>query len=434
MKKRLFSIALCAAVIAAAALGGADGLYGSAAEDSAEPVMYTFSKTGLGGADIQFTADDFLSRINDSYTLKGIVIAGLPDESSGTLKFGARDLMVGEAITADTLDSLRFVPKTSRVINTEFSFLPVFNEKTDLEKVTVNINLLGKENRPPVAEDFSVETCKNITAIKLFKAMDPDGDPLTYKITGKPKRGSVEIMDGGSFKYTPYENKTGRDSMTYVAIDSSGTESNEAKISIVIEKAPSRVAYSDMDGSAAHYAALKMAEKGLFIGEKIGDKYYFNPQSEMTRGEFLALMMTALGLHDGLDATRTGFADDADIPSWLKPYALSALKAGVITGVNTGDGRKAFYADRAMTLAEAAVLVNNACRMPNAGVAPVFSGGVEIPVWAAQAISNLSAADMPLYETGFDGAVTREQAIQMAYSALKYKEDKKGGLLSWAFS
>ena len=427
MKKKVLALSLCVLLALSAQAGAANG-------ESA--IMQAFSKAGMGGVDVQFTASDFLSRISDNYTLKGIVIAELPDQNAGTLKSGSRDLMVGEAVTAEALDTLRFVPKTTRMVSTEFSFIPVFDEKTELEKVTVNLNMMGKDNRPPIAEGFSIETCKNVTVIKLFKGVDPDGDPLTYKITGKPKRGSVEVMDDGSFKYAPYENKTGRDSMTYIAIDANGAESNEAKIDIVIEKAPSRVAYSDMDENPAHYAALKLADKGIFTGEKIGDNYYFNPRFEMTRGEFLTMMMVALGLHDGVDAKRTGFADDADIPAWLKPYASSALKAGVISGVDTADGRKALYASRAITYAEAAVLVNNACGIPNSGVLPVFADDGAAPVWAAQAVSNLSAADMYAQGTELEGTITREQAVQIAYDALKYKEslNKKGGLLSWAFS
>ena len=429
MKLKLLSIALCGMLLIAAAP------LGLALEEESRPAMQAFSKTSVSNGEIAFSQSDFRT----DYTLRGIIIATLPDSDCGTLKFGTRDLMAGEAVTAAAIDAMRFVPATARAAGTHFNILPVFEEDIPYESVTVAINLMGKENRPPTAEDFEISTARNVAVTVMFRGSDPDNDPLTYKIVGKPRRGEVEVLGDGTFRYTPYEKKTGKDSMTYTATDAYGNVSDEAKISIKIEKISAKISYSDMDNSPAHYAALKLAENGVYVGGKLGNSHYFNPTAVMTRGEFMAMLMTALGMNPPEAAARTGFADDADIPGWLKPYATLALKNGVIKGVDTADGRKALAPGLDITRAEAAVLINNASGVPNSGVMPVFADGDGMPAWAAQAVSNLDAAGiMGAYPDGsirLEGAITREQAAILIYNAVRYNEanNKRGGLLGRAF-
>jgi hypothetical protein len=408
---------------------------GLATTDDYQPAMLAFSKTSVSNDEIVFSPNDFRTE----YTLKGIIIATLPDSDCGTLKFGSRDLMVGEAVTTAAIEAMRFVPATTKASGTHFNILPVFEEDVPYESVTVAINLLGKENRPPTADSFEIATSRNVAITAMFMGSDPDNDPLIYKIVSKPKRGEVEVMGDGTFKYTPFEKKTGKDSMTYTATDAYGNVSNEAKITIRIEKLSTKINYSDMNGNPAHYAALKLAENGIFVGKRVGEKHYFNPSATMTRGEFMAMLMTALGMSPTDPVTRTGFADDADIPGWLKPYATLALKNDIVKGIDTPDGRKALMPDREMTRAEAAVLINNAGNIANAGVMPVFSDSDTVPIWATQAVSNLDAAGImganPDGSIRLDEMITREQAAILIFNAVKYNEanNKRGGLLRRAF-
>ena len=68
--------------------------------------------------------------------------------------------------------------------------------------------------------------------------MDPEGEVLEFRITKRPARGAVTLAEEGSarFTYTPYENKTGRDHFTYVAVDPAGNTSHPAVVSIRIQK------------------------------------------------------------------------------------------------------------------------------------------------------------------------------------------------------
>ena len=409
------------------------------ATDADAPAMQAFSKTVRDGTLVEFTKEDFNSRVTIDKELEGIVITTLPDASEGVLKFGMRSLMVGEAIPAEGLDMLRFIAEGPGEIRTSFEFLPVFAGGASLDSVAVHINLTGRENRPPVAENQALSTYKNIALTAHFKATDPDADPLSYRITVKPKRGEITLAGDGSFVYTPYQNKTGKDSFKYVAIDCCGNSSEEAEVIVKIDKPSTKLTYADMDGHRAHYTAIRLMESGVFTGEKLGGTYYFDPNRAVTRGEFITMALGAVGIADLAPVTRTGFSDDADIPAWMKPGASAALKAGIISGVAVHDGRKLLDADSIITKAEAAVILNNAARLADAEVEPIFADFEAIPAWAYQAAVNLESAGVLQADgqgaLGLDAQVTRADAAEMICAALDAgtQNKSKSGLLSWAF-
>lgn len=176
------------------------------------------------------------------------------------------------------------------------------------------------DNTAPVAENLEYVTYRGVAITGTLQAVDPEGDMMEYKLITQPKKGAADVSEYGEFTYTPEDGKKGKDKFTYVAVDAMGNVSEEATVKINIEKQSSKVTYSDMQGSISNYAALRLAEEGIFVGEMIGDSYYFNPDTLVTRGEFLAICLNATGEEILQDISRTGFSDDQDIASWLKPY------------------------------------------------------------------------------------------------------------------
>ena len=210
----------------------------------------------------------------------------------------------------------------------------------------------------PVAENMEIKVYRGVAYEGEFRAVDNEGDEVTFAIAQEPKKGTVALTeDGLGFVYTP-GGKLGTDSFTYTAIDAYGNISLPATVSITIEKANSGVCYADMGGSRAHTAAVDLAEHGVFVGAKIGDSYFFEPERTLSRGEFVAMALAAMDV-SAEDVQMTGFCDDASIPTWAKGYAVSALNAGVVSGVSTAEG-VAFRANDAITLNEAAVVLNPA--------------------------------------------------------------------------
>lgn len=300
-------------------------------KESTPAVVADFSKNTLAGGSITFSQEDFRSS-----DLSSITLTALPDPKAGVLTVGGRPLTQGAVVEASALSGLTFQSlPASGVPTATFTFLPAFADGTSArEETTVTLYLLDQANAPPIARNMELSTYQNIAVTGYFDAVDGEGDTLTFQLTSTPARGAVELAEDGSarFVYTPYENKTGKDSFTYVALDQAGNTSPEAKVTLSIEKPDTKVTYADLEGSAAHKAAIRLAEEGILVGESHGGRYFFQPEQTVSRAEFLALAMDAVGLEPMEDVTVTGFSDDEAIPTWAKGSVSSALKAGVIQG------------------------------------------------------------------------------------------------------
>lgn len=419
------------------------GMVMASAEDSAleaDPYIATFSKSSAAGAPVTFSAEDFLGNLVGEAELKGIVITSLPAPESGTLYCGTREILVGEAVTNAGLDHLYFQPASADDTSAGFSFIPVFDGLTG-QNTVITVSAMKTQNHAPMAENAEYETIKNIAVTCQFKGCDEDGDELIYQIETLPKKGDVAISDTspGSFVYTPYQNKTGTDSFTYTATDPSGEKSEAGKITIKITKNSAKMTYSDMQDNSSHYAAIKLAEEGVLIGQRMGDSYFFSPEQTVSRGEFVAMALTCLGTEVVTPVSNTGFADDSDTPDWVKPYLSAALKNGIISGVKSTDGRMVFRANNNLTRAEAAVIIANALDLAGSESTQTISDLEAVPVWAAQA--TLSATASGILSVDSDGAlrpmddITRAEAAEMLWQAMEVmrRQASSGGLLSRIF-
>ena len=305
-----------------------------------------------------------------------------------------------------------------------------------LEVISVSISPEPTEgvNYAPIAENLSFTTYKNVAVHGEFSAVDPEGDVLSFRVAQQPKKGSVELSDAG-FVYSPAEDKKGKDSFTYVAVDSKGNASEEATVDIRIEKQGVKLSYADMDGHSAHYAALRLAEEGIYIGERIGGEYCFRPDEPLTRGEFLTLCLSAVGLEPLDGVTRTGFSDDDSIPEWEKAYISAALMAGVVQGYSTDEGEIVFSSTEDVSCAEAMVMLNNSLKISDVSSAASLDEQA-LPAWAAQAAANLSACSIISPSASYSSSLTRGEAAKMLCSSLDLLEERasdSGSLLSWAW-
>lgn len=390
--------------------------------------------TGAAGEPVSFSQSDFLDCLEiENEALRGIMVIELPEE--GELSYAGRYLLENEAVLTEALDSLQFVPDSALEMTAGFTVLPVMTDGSTADPLPVSVTLAHQENHPPVAKDVEIITYKDIAITGKFDAVDPDQDALSYRITSKAKRGNAEVLPDGTFVYTPYPGKTGKDSFTYVASDPFGQSSHEAKVYIKIEKTSAKITYADMDGHESHYAALRLIEEGIFTGEEICGIYYFRPDQTVTRAEMVTMVLKVMGMESEIvPVAATGFADDVDIPVWFKPYAQVAVKKGIINGNEKPDGRKTMNASDPLTLSQAVSMINNAV-----GVVDVsFIEDERLPVGAEQETADMDAADA--IETSGDSpdwnrTVTRAEAADMLVRAIDvYAETQNGsGLLSWVF-
>ena len=266
----------------------------------------------------------------------------------------------------------------------------------------------------PIAENLEISTFRNTSVGGQLKATDPDGDVVKFEITTQPVKGEIFLKENGSFVYTPKEGKRGRDYFGYKAYDNNGNISSEATVIIKIEKQKTKIAYSDMNGNGAHCAAIALAENNIFIGENISGQFVFNPNAPVTRGEFLTMCMKVADSDILSGVITTGFADDNEIPNYMKPYVSTALLTGVISGYSDGTNTAVFNSDNYINYPEAAVMLNKALDLTNVNSETY---GAAAPVWAEQACANLSACDISDYMDL--PQLTRADCAQLLYNAMK---------------
>lgn len=299
--------------------------------------------------------------------------------------------------------------------------------------------LFGKKETPsaegaPVAQDIEIRTYRNIPCQGQLLATDSEGEDLTYAVADQPRKGCVTI-DGAEFVYTPAENAAGGDRFTYTATDSAGNVSLPATVTVTIEKTKCGVTYADTEDPASAVAAQCLAENGIFTGAKIGGQYYFDPDAEVTRSEFLAMALETVG-REVTDVTMTGFCDDESIPTWAKAYAAAGVADGIVRGKTTENGA-AFKGEEAITFNEAATVLDRVLDMEDVDLDEWYADREAVPSWAAQAVGNMEAVSV-LSVGSFGSAamaapVTRADAAQMlsAVSTLLSGGEESKGLLNW---
>jgi len=123
--------------------------------------------------------------------------------------------------------------------------------------------------------------------------------------------------------------------------------------------------------------------------------------------------------------------DEADTPAWMRPYIVTALRSGFISGVHSPEGL-CFRHDAAITQAEAAVMLNNMLGLVNSGTITVFSAD-DIPAWAMDAVACLKEHGIIGLEASSEALTMRNTAnlLYQAYS-LWSSDQFSASLLAWA--
>lgn len=351
-----------------------------------------------------FSAEDFSAE----ESIAGICITGLPEDPLGSVLLGSRVLRPGDVLTAGQVAQMTFVSSGSETDSSALiSYLPIYEGRVDA-CAAMTIGIRGKENQPPVAEDSAMETYKNLPNTGKLKVTDPEGQSMTFTVTRGPKRGTVTLGDNGSFTYTPKHNKVGVDSFTYTATDSAGKVSREATVTITILKPSDASEYSDTAGKDCRFAAEWMKHTGIFVGETLGESTCFCPEKQVTRGEFVTMLVKALDIPTDEEVTYTGYTDE--IPQWLQPYLAAAIRSGLTAGL---PWQETFGPEEAITGAEASVLLQNALDLTAAPEAMAQSD-VSAPDWAQSSLTALSGSGIFLDPQTI---LTRADVAQVLYQA-----------------
>ena len=333
-----------------------------------------------------------------------ITIEELPDPYMGRLAIGPLEVHSGDLIRKSDIQHLRFIPTQHTVGNVSFTFKA---DSGDLCEYTVKVVPNG--NKSPVVGDTRYTTFKDVSLRGRLTVKEQDNG-ITFKVVTEPKKGTVEVRPDGTFTYTPKANFTGIDTFTYKATDKYSCDSQAATVTVNVENdkgGKNAVTYSDIND----YNVSVMSSQGIcddiLIAQVManGSKPAFNPDKLITKGEFLMMTASAIGL-EWDESEYSGFANDDSIPSNYKGVLQAAYYAGIINGEPLPNGQLVFSWDKPITSAEASSVIISAFNLNTVSAMKTDDGetskasealfnsvdniGSYIPKWALSAISTLS--------------------------------------------
>lgn len=374
----------------------------------------------LCGNEYYFSRDVFARALNMSVSsLQSVTVVSLPGVEDGELMMGSLRVSAGQVIPASNLAMLSYVPADGSVPSeASFTFTP--NEAG--YEMVCNVYVLGELNYSPTvsiatAGALSVSTYRNYAGYGNLTAYDPEGDPLTFEIVTAPSHGLLIMTNAecGEYVYLPRRGYRGADSFRYVVRDMYGNYSAAAEVKVEVLESAVSVQYEDMQGRREYNAALTMAAAGIMQGTSLDGKTYFYPEATVSRLEFLTMAMQTIGVGSVPTVSDTGFEDDADIPAEAKGYVAAAYSLGYIKGSTDAEGNLCFLPGTTITKAEAAVILRRMVDVEASQLTPAFADSSDIPAWASEAISTLSAMGI-MTSTG--GAISPNEQLTRGQTAM----------------
>ncbi len=377
MKKIYFAGAAFAAVLSLTMLP-------AAAQAPKDMVSEVYEAQASAEETTAFTAEYFERRLG---LPKGDLISArftiLPNREQGVLVLDGVAVEKNETLTRSQLERLCFVPAREKG-KCWFSFIPQCSRQV---AATVSLTVTEGAIVPPTIENDDCTTAKNVSVRRTAQVTGGSGE-VAVLVSNPPQKGYVQV-EGTTYTYTPFLDATGKDSFTLSAVDSQGSCSKEALVTVSIQKKAPVFSFTDMKGSPSEYAALKLSESGVMTGEKTGEIVLFYPEKEVNNGDFLVMVLNAAGKGKNLSScVNTGLPNDKDIPLWLKPYVQEALSSGILE-------TEPFYPKEVPTRAQAVYMVNKAAQTPQV---TKFHLNVrdeqEIPQWAVPSYMAMGACQM----------------------------------------
>ncbi|SFJ64568.1 S-layer homology domain-containing protein [Paenibacillus sp. UNC496MF] len=202
----------------------------------------------------------------------------------------------------------------------------------------------------------------------------------------------------------------------------SGLIVTSALLTSGIASADANASFTDINNSYAKDAIIELQTAGILTGV---DATHFNPKGQLTRAEFVAIIVRSMGLKVDTTLTKSSFSD---VKGWAVPYIEAAVEAGIISGVGNGK----FDPSGVLTREQAAVILVKAIESQNPDLdtshgALTFSDAGSISDWAKDYIA--IAVKLGLIHGNADGTfgpkgnATREQAAVMSVNFIHKSQD-----------
>ena len=414
MKKiAVFALLLCVCCTLLTSIT-ASAEFGSGAAAVASGVSVI--RTGLRGQKIVFSDADIKSALVLG-DFKSVTITKIPPSSEGVLLLDGKRVGEGKVIKRKNIPSLEFVPASSEVTESRFSFtLAGFAGGAEIECI---LKFIDKVNYAPTADDdIAVSTQEEIAVFGSLSATDPEGDAIEYIIVTYPKKGTLNISADGRFSYLPKDNYTGSDKFTYVARDEYGNYSEPVTVKLKVTERLCETVYADMSEREEYGAAVAMTAMNVMGGRILGDDVYFMPDETVTRAEFVTMAMKSLGIKADSTLYNTFFDDNAEIPVALRSYVATAQRIGAVDGSFT-DGKLLFGPNDEITHYEAAKILATLVNADSDGEESVFAPDDNVPVWARSSVAAMCALGVFDGDEDMSASLTRADVAKILYKIIE---------------
>lgn len=289
----------------------------------------------------------------------------------------------------------------------------------------------GEKALNSVALSSSISTYKNTSVVSTLHAEIASGEKnIKYVIETQPTHGTLLYSDNtvSSFTYTPDKDYLGTDAFSFKLTD--GTLfSNVAMVTITISEKPADVIpfnYIDMQNHWANYSASHLAARHIIIGEEIGKRYYFKPNTITTREDFMLYLLAITESNEDAKITMPNitFADENLYPSWLLEAAKLAYAKGIIKG-SAIENKLYLNLYNNITRSEAAVMINNVLKATANSEELNYADKDDIPTWAKTSIKALTAYKIMQGDGTYirpNSLITKAESAELCYKLLKQIE------------
>ncbi|MGN1003183.1 MAG: phosphodiester glycosidase family protein [Oscillospiraceae bacterium] len=272
-----------------------------------------------------------------------------------------------------------------------------------LDQVTSSNQPATDTTPPTVTVSLSGGTVSAVPADDRDKAFSPeqisvcyDGRELPFTLNGGTLTASLPASDGAAHR------------VTVTVTDASG---NMGRASADISAAgEGERPFGDTEGHWAEDYVNYLHSQGIANGVAVGDGFHFQPDKDITRGEFTLMVARWLGLDlSAYSGVELPFADQVHIPDWCLDSVKALYALGILRG-SAQDGQTYAFADRSLTRAEAMTMLGRLLPRGYAQTELSFADAADIPAWAADYVAVLTALGVVSgYE---DGTIAPGDAIR----------------------
>ncbi len=238
------------------------------------------------------------------------------------------------------------------------------------------------------------------------KTFRPEAVSLTLDGWGTP----FDLSGGALTASLPTDALLHRVSLTVQ--DASG---NLKRVSAELPPAPGRaLPFGDVAGHWAQDHIVYLYDQGVTNGRSTPEGPVFDPQTNITRGEFATMLARWLRADlTGGGEVQLPFVDAADIPAWARDAVGYLYRAGIMSGSLEGDGLYARAGDP-ITRAQAMTLLGRVQPKGFAQQAGTFDDDDQIPAWAREFVYTLAGQGVV---SGYQGLVRPLDPITRAEAA-----------------